>query len=36
MAEYPKKVVQVPTINIFREEDAGKLLFDGCASEPFP
>ena len=25
MAEYPKKVVQVPTINIFREEDAGKL-----------
>jgi len=25
MADYPKKVVQVPTINIFREEDAGKL-----------
>ncbi len=25
MAEYPKKVVQVPTYNIFREQDAGKL-----------
>ena len=25
MADYPKKVIQVPTINIFREQDAGKL-----------
>ena len=25
MADYPKKVVQVPTYNLFREEDAGKL-----------
>ena len=25
MADYPKKVVQVPTFNLFREEDAGKL-----------
>ena len=25
MSEYPKKVVQVPTINILREEDVGKL-----------
>ena len=25
MADYPKKVVQVPTYNIFREQDAGKL-----------
>ena len=25
MAEYSRKVVQVPTINLFREEDAGKL-----------
>ncbi len=25
MSEYPKKVVQVPTYNLFREEDAGKL-----------
>ena len=25
MADYPKKVVQVPTINTFREEDIGKL-----------
>lgn len=25
MADYPKNVVQVPTYNIFREQDAGKL-----------
>ena len=25
MADYPKNVVQVPTYNLFREEDAGKL-----------
>lgn len=25
MADYPKNVVQVPTFNLFREEDAGKL-----------
>ena len=25
MADYPKKVIQVPTINTFREEDVGKL-----------
>ena len=25
MADYPKKVVQVPTYNLFREQDAGKL-----------
>ncbi len=25
MSDYPKKVVQVPTINILREEDVGKL-----------
>ena len=24
MAEYPKKVIQVPTYNLFREQDAGK------------
>ena len=25
MAEYPKKVAQVPTYNTFREQDVGKL-----------
>ena len=25
MHEYPKKMIRVPTINLFREEDAGKL-----------
>ena len=25
MADYPKKVIQVPSYNLFREEDAGKL-----------
>ena len=25
MADYPKNVIQVPTFNLFREEDAGKL-----------
>ena len=25
MSEYPKRTIQVPTFNTFREEDVGKL-----------